>query len=379
MPDFDSIMRSIVSGAGSLAGRAQDNLMPAPPGGLLSPEDLAAARRAGMLHLGMSLLGDTSGQGLGPALAQGLGAAQQGYQGAAANTMAMQAAAKQKQLLDQRQAIGQKYAPKPGETPNYAGMYADYMAAGDLDAARNVAQLVQEQMQAQARSREANKLQAVQAGDAIYTFDPKTGTYTRGPERHMNADELLDKQIGRQLQREQIASMRVAREQQQGINAGNAFMRQNADLVKTEQLYQTWHAAYESAKAGNPAAYKSAIVNFAATADPKAQIRLGVLNFIEKVDPSVKGRSEIAFQKLANGQFPQRVLDEMNRHVEEIHRNTVKIYESRRSGRVKAHPQWDQYIPPTSEVFPSSQTMAQPSAPAGESRVQQFLNGFKGN
>jgi len=383
LADFNSILRTLTSGAGRAVSRAEENLMPAPPSGLLSPEDLAAARRAGMLHLGMSLLGDTSGNGLGPALAQGLGAAQQGYQGTAQNTLAMQAAMKQQQMLQQRTAIGQKYAPKAGETPNYAGMYADYMAAGDLDAAKNVAQLVQEQL----HNRGDDKLQAVQAGDRIYTFDPRTGVYTPGPERHMNADELADKRLGRQLQMEQIAAMRTAREAQQGQLAGNAFMSQNKDLLATEQLYGNWKGAYEDAKSANPAlrqaAYKSAIVNFSRIADPGTRSTLGMLHYLETVQPSLVSRFKLTAEKLANGDFPPAVLDAMNQHVVQLHRNHLKEYESKRASRVKAHPSWESYIPPTNDVFPLGSKMDEEtttSTPAaGVSRVQQFLNGFKGN
>lgn len=371
-----NLFGKLLSGASNVANRAEDSIMPSPVDGLFDQQDLAAARKQGMLHLGLSLLGDTSGMGLGSALKQGVGEAQNAYQSSLLDNVTQNTALRQKKTLAMRQQIGAKYAPQPGDTPKdimarYPAMYMDYMRAGDLEAAKNVEGIVSSQIQ----KSDGDKLQAVQAGDKIYTFDPKTGTYVAGPERHMNADEIREKALNRQVQEEQIATSRALREQAMNQSAGTAFMRQNKPLIDSEPLFQNWDAAYREAKAGNPAAYKSAIVNFAAIADPKAQIRLGVLNFISKIDPSLLGQAQMFASKNANGTFPMHILEEMNKHAQEIHKGTVKVYNSRRSARLKANPSLEAYIDPSESIFPSSVEMGQ-SAPSTSGRVNKFFEGW---
>lgn len=377
---MSNLFQKLLSGASNVANRAEDSLMPSPASGLFNPEDIAAARKQGLLHLGLSLLGDTSGMGLGSALKQGAGDAQGSYQESLANSVAQNTAVKQKQLLETRKMIGAKYAPQPGDTAQsvmarYPQMYMDYMRAGDLDAAKNVEGIVSAQMQHQAE----DKLQAVQAGDAIYTFDPKTGTYTRGPERHMSADEKADHAANRAEQEMRMNLMRTQQDMALGQRAQSAFANQNKDLRSTEQLYGNWQGAYDSAKSADPsvrqAAYKSAIVNFARIADPGQRSSLGMLKYLEQVNPSLIGRFHVTAEKLQNGDFPPEVLDAMNKHVIELHKNHVQIYDKRREGRVKAMPMLDQYLDKTEDVFPSSKTMDQPSA-AGESRVNNFFKGW---
>lgn len=379
----NNILYSLLHGVGNAASSAVNGIMPDSAEGLISAEDLANARRQGLLHLGLSLLGDTSGNGLGPALAAGVDKAQGVFGNEIQSSIAEDAMRKQKNMLAQRQAIAAKYAPTATDTEDtmfkkFPAMYADFMRAGDLEAAHNVEGIVQRMID---KRSQGNK-QAVQAGDRIYTFDPLTGSYTPGPERHENADVIRDKALQRALTAEQIAATREQRMMSQAQTGATAFMRQNQDLLKTEQAYQQWKGALASARAGNPAAYKSAIVNFAGIADSKAQIRLGMLNYLGQIDPSVRGRADLALAKLESGQYPVRVLEDMDKHVTELHRNTVKLFDTRRAGRVKALPQLESYIPTTEEAFPSVTEMgAAPTTPtaaptpptAANSRVSDFL------
>jgi len=383
-----NLYTKLAGAAGRLATGAENAIMPAPADGLFTPEDIASARREGLTRFGLSLLGDTSGLGLGHALEQGVGAADTAYKGAQQDTLNENALARQKQILANRAAIGQQFAPQPGDTPDVILkrlplMYNAYLKSGDLEAAKNLEPIIQHMILKQS----TDKLQAVQLGDRVMTFDPQTGQYTPGPERHMNADELQQKEADRAVREEQIAASREARrtselqrQMMMGQSAGLAFTRQNADLLKTEQAYGAWRGALESARTGNPAAYKSAMINFANVADPRSQIRMGVLQYLSQIDPSVKGRTDLALNKLLNGEYPARILDEMAQHVDDIHKNTVKLYESRRAGRVKANPLLDQFIAPTSEAFPQGSTLLAPATPVvptatpkSNSRISQFL------
>lgn len=371
-----NLFSKLASGVSNVANRAEDSIMPAPVDGLFNQQDLASARREGMLHLGLSLLGDTSGMGLGSALKQGVGEAQNAYKSSLLDNVTQNSALKQKKLLATRAQIGAKYAPQPGDTPKdimarYPAMYMDYMRAGDLEAAKNVEGIVSSQIQ----KSDGNNLQTVQAGDRIYTFDPKTGTYVPGPERHLSADEIREKALGRAVQEEQIATSKLLREQAMSQAAGTAFMRQNKPLIDSEPLFQNWDAAYRDAKAGNPAAYKSALINFGAIADPKAQIRLGVLQFISKVDPSLIGQAKMFAAKNKDGTFPNYILDDMNKHAQEIHKGTIKVYNSRRAARLKANPSLENYIDPAEAIFPSASSLDQQASTGDSSRVKQFLKG----
>lgn len=390
MPNF---FQHLLSGASHVAQRAGENLMPAPADGLLSAEDLSRARQQGLLHLGMSLLGDTSGQGLGPALAHGIGDAQSAFSNTANDRMAQQAALKQKQMTALRQQVAQKYAPKPGESPTQMiermpSMYMELMSAGDLDGAKQLQGVVEEL--AKRDSKTPPPAQAVQLGDRVVTFHPDTSKYTDAEgnvvtdlSRHQTKEEIADHALGRQLQEEQIAASRAAREQMRSMSSGSAFMHQKSiqDLVSTEQLYQNWDAAYHSARdSKNPAAYKSAIVNFARIADPGQRSSLGMLQYLEKVNPSLVGKFHLTAQKLEDGTFPPEVLDQMNAHVGEIHQGHIKLYESRRAARIKAMPGTEQYIDPVEAVFPSTTQVQQQTPAAGSgSRVDQFLKGFGGH
>lgn len=372
-----NLFSKLLSGASNVASRAGEGIMPEPVEGLFNKQDLASARQQGMLHLGLSLLGDTSGMGLGSALKEGVGDAQSAYQSSLLSNVTQNSALKQKQMLAQRAQIGAKYAPQPGDSAQdimarYPAMYADYMKIGDLEAAKNVEGIVSAQIQKQG----TNNLQAVQAGDKIYTFDPRLGTYVEGPARHMTQDEIREKVLDRQVKEEQIQTSRMLREQAQAQAGGQAFMRQNKSIIDSEPLFQNWDAAYRDAKAGNPAAYKSAIVNFAAIADPKAQIRLGVLQFVSKIDPSLLGQAQIALQRSVDGTFPKDLLDKMNKHAQEIHKGAIKVYKSRRDARIKASPAMEQYIDAPENIFPSMTESNNVAQPATSSRVNSFFEGW---
>ena len=377
-----NLFQHLLSGASNVAKRAGDRMMPAPVEGLFSPEDLQQARRNGMLHLGLSLLGDTSGMGLGPALKQGVSEAQGAYGSALNDRAAQAAAAKQKNLLAMRAEIGKKYAPGPTDTAQdimgrYPAMYADYMRVGDLEAAKNVEGIVAQQISKQGSS----NLQTVQAGDRIYTFDPKTGTYVEGPERRMSADELREKGMDRALKQEQLETSRMLRQQSMAQAAGTAFLRQNQKLADSETLWSHWKASYDSAKDADPnnrqAAYKSALANYTRLVDPNQRSSIQMLHYLEQVMPSLVSRTKLTVQKLESGDFPPEVLAAMMHHAKNIHRGTINEYEARRAGRVKAMPQLDAYIPPTSDLFPSAKEIDSPESEAGGSgRVNKYLKGW---
>lgn len=389
-----NLFQRLAAGASNVANRAEQGILPAPVDGLFSPEDLQQARQQGMLHLGLSLLGDTSGMGLGPALKQGVAEGQAAYGGALNDRAAQDAALRQKQILTNRDMITKKYAPGPNDDAasmikKMPSMYADLMRAGDMEGAKNLQGIVERMAELQSQP---EKLQTVQLGDRVVTFNPESGKYTDAEgrpvtdlTRHMNADEIAEYQARLAAAREQAAASRALREQAQNSNAGIAFTRQNQKLLDTEQLYGNWLGAYDSAKSADPAtrqaAYKSAIVNFSRIADPGQRSSIQMLRYLEQVQPSLVGRLKLTADKLANGEFPPEVLEALNRHVNEIHAQHVQEYEMKRAGRIKAQPQLESFIDPVETAFPlyTKQKLAPATADTaapGQSRVNRYFKGW---
>jgi hypothetical protein len=379
---MNPFLQKLLSGASNVVSNAGHGLMPAPAAGLFSDEDIAAARKQGLLHLGTSLLGDTSGMGLGPALAGGLQNAQQAYgqdlQGRAVQNDAL----KQKQMLDTRKQIMQQYAPGPNDNAStmmqkFPLMYADLMRAGDMEGAKNVQGIVERMAEA---AKAGNKLMPINLGDRTVLLNQETGKMTDAAgnpvtdtTHHQTADEIADHAANRREQEARMALMEVQRKMALGQQAQSAFANQNKDLRATEQLYGNWKQSYEDAKT-NPAATKSAIVNFSRIADPGQRSSLGMLHYMEQVNPSLVGRFQITASKLENGTIPVQVLDWMNQHVDKLHSAHISEYESRRAGRIKSQPYLDQYLDKTEDVFPSSKTIGQPSQSG--SRVNKFFEGW---
>lgn len=146
------------SGVENSVRRAGEQLMPVPEGmeGLLSPEQIGAARRRGGMALASSLLAG-SGPGengmtptFGQSLGRGLQAAQGAYDQGIAGTLQMAEAAtgmKEKRRIDSFRAdLAKRYpitADMPPEEMNKAlmSMYAESVRAGDMEMASKTAQV----------------------------------------------------------------------------------------------------------------------------------------------------------------------------------------------------------------------------------------------
>lgn len=141
-----------------------------------------------------------------------------------------------------------------------------------------------------------------------------------------------------------------------------AFTSANKPLSDAVVQYAAAKNAFAEAKAGNPAALKSAILGFASVADSKAQLRQGVIKMVEQVDPSIKGNFDLALSRLSSGTLPPRILNDMEQLVERTHVTHKALYEQRRAAEVVRHPGLDNYIPKSDEVF---NVPGISSAPAG--------------
>lgn len=137
---------------------AEDAIMPVPTGlgDMVSPEDVSAARRQGLLRMGLTMLSDaspanstTAAPSLGQAFAHGAMAGQDAFGGSIQDTLGQrqfaqqqeltqQALAHQRQVLATRAAVMAKYPAKPGETQpetmqRLRMIISELYAAGDMD------------------------------------------------------------------------------------------------------------------------------------------------------------------------------------------------------------------------------------------------------
>lgn len=369
MPNFFSKLGQIAKTTGA-------GFLPEPAGSLFSPGELQRTRGQGLMHFGTALL---SGADTGEAIS----AAEEGYNKAQSTMLAQKKAAKDQALLAAREAIGRKYAAGPNDTPaslalKYPAMMQDYLQAGDLEAAAKL-----EPMVTKILGEKPTKWQTVQLGDRVVFVNPENQEVIDGPARHMLPEE-------EELRRLSLAERRMAmqlshdeHDRALGMTAQNAFVRQNAKLIDTEQKWGNWKASYDQALAGNPEAYKSAVINFVSMADPGTQIRLGMLQYASQLDPSLKGGLDIFAQKNVKGVIPPHVLAGMMKHAAELHAQTVDIYRKRYESRVRANPMLQAYLDPPEVAFPLSYNLPselaesqrlQRNAPPGETpRMQEFM------
>lgn len=353
MPNFFSKLGQVAKTTGA-------GFFPEPAGSLFSSSELQRTRGQGLMRFGTALL---SGADTGEAIT----AAEKSYSEAQATLLAQKKAARDQAQDAARDAIGKKYAASPNDTPaslalKYPAMMQDYLAAGDLEAASKLEPLVNKILG-------GNDWQTVQLGDRVVFANVKTHEVVDGPERHMNADELRLRNLSLQ---ERMMAMQMQHDDHMravGMTAQNAFVRQNAKLIDTEQKWSNWKASYDQALAGNPEAYKSAIINFVSMADPGTQIRLGMLQYASQLDPSLKGGLSIFAQKNVKGVIPPDVLAGMMQHAAELHAGTVDIYRKRYESRVRANPSLQAYLDPPEVAFPMSYNL--PSEIAESRRLQQ--------
>lgn len=180
----------------SLFERIAENLMPSQGlEGVLSPEQIGAARNQGLMQIGLSLMGggppNTTGAplGFGPALAQAVGQGQGAFRGAteaAATAMALQEQQRQLQeartekerIKQSRAAMAAKFPAAQGETPQQTArrlnsMLAEMIAEGiDQDGIRALSGYLAAN---NALLREEKKEPFEPLDETPNVIDPKTG------------------------------------------------------------------------------------------------------------------------------------------------------------------------------------------------------------
>jgi hypothetical protein len=136
-------------------------------------------------------------------------------------------------------------------------------------------------------------------------------------------------------------------------SVGKTFMGRKdiASILPSNAAYRLAKDAFSQA-ATNPAALGPAFVAYAGVADPKAQLRQGIIEMVKKhIDASFKGTFEMALARLSKGVMPARVVSDMSRMIDQIQDSHRDMYETARKGEVRRNPFADRTIPNTDEVF----------------------------
>jgi hypothetical protein len=116
--------------------------------------------------------------------------------------------------------------------------------------------------------------------------------------------------------------------------------------------------------------YKSALANFIQAADQKAQLRVQMVQYFDKLDPSIKGKWETLRDQLLKGERPQYQLQGMLNHLQRLRDLTRSEIDNQRLQRVKSRPELDDYLPSADTYSPTDVTT--PVAPAAADLFKKF-------
>lgn len=360
------------------------HFMATPPGvdGLLSADDLRHAREGGLLRMGLSLLSDSRGapgqnapsfnQGIANAIQNGVGGFQQNVgnmlqskaqgQVLSNNQQAMTDAASMRALRDR---IGAQFPAQPGETPTQRidrvmQMAEAYANGGDFETAARLGQLGDAMRKSLSDAN--NKYQAVQAGDAVYRFDPSTGEFTKGPDRGLDADTIRFKKAALEEQQAKADEAKMEFQQRRADAYAKGFISRVKPITDTGVLLDHATAAIKEAQT-DPRAWPSALSNFVQATDAKPRMQLGILEYYGKDlgGGSVQQKFQLWVHRMATGTLPGYTARDLLHIVDIMRQQNIHAYEAQRAAEVKRHPAIDDLVPHADEFF-NAQQQQQPGA-----------------
>lgn len=253
-----------------------------------------------------------------------------------------------------RQDIGRRFAPPVGrlETSDEAatralGMFNAYLGAGDLEAAKVAAQVAQEP----AKKLPPQPLEKIDSGGYTTLMTPQGRIVGHIP-KMMNQEQIDKLRFDQQLERERMTETEVRDAESQDFKAAGVFNTQAKPLLDKAPLFPMWRNVVEQARAGNPEAYESFIFNFASMVDPqRIQPRQGLIQILSNLDPSLKGKSEVAIKRITGGVWPKRVIDGAERLANKNMEAAVTLYTQRYNDVVRRHPNATGFLTPPDIAF----------------------------
>lgn len=297
---------------------------------------------------------------------------------------AMRQAANVKVKRDQ--LFAQNPPPGPGATPEQLDAWArsvtpGLMAIGDYNGVKQLGVLLKQKptgkgdpyinAQGETRYFDTTAGSTVPAGWAKV----KTGGGNDNSHLFVNPKDLHQQewvQPGDNAKLEELAKKgfvesTTAREQDVQANTGERFGITNnrqigqefnsspviSVMLKRAQDYTDFKTTLDEAKHANPTAYKGLITQMAPLVDPGVQMRLGTLQFINKLDPSLLGQARTVYQRLVDGSYPQDQLANLEKLVDRLHNVEARYYDSLREDTLRGSPGAAIHIKPTDLIYGS--------------------------
>ena len=335
--------------------------------GLLSPDDIQAARKNAMTHLGLSLLANSEGApgkpapNVASAIGQaGLGAQEQygqNVQGAVAGQQQALQANWAKHLMALRQQVAQQFPQAPGETPQQQLMRIEQMAAayaqgGDTETSAKLTQL------AESIRKMAGTPELTTNGQRRLLVNPITGEQTDLGPMGLTPNDVLTDQRARQAHKDSLRLQDLefqALQGYRGIQTGESlsknFDKTVAAEAKTADTMRTVQANLDAARAGDPVASKNLLISLNALADPRAQIRQGVINLMLNPNQSIQMKLSQAYSLAAQGKLPPQLLDQIAALVQQHAQAARSSYDRKYQAMTKRYPQAADQFRTSDEVF----------------------------
>ncbi|HET7111722.1 MAG TPA: hypothetical protein VFI41_12695 [Gemmatimonadales bacterium] len=296
--------------------------------GLLTPDQANSLGRQSLLDTGLAILAASGPHavrpGIGEILAQGLQAGRQGYQQRFGQEQAVAGAVSQQHAAQAMAALRQKYAGK-SDIPSLTAYMHDLIGLGTPEALAG-ARALSEYLKSQSES-------AVR-GIPIATVGPDGKPITQ------LVDPTTSRPIGSPMARIEPPDPQLAINARltQGDIAN--FNRQFAGTLNSKMVDAYWRASshLQEARNGTPGSYKAAITQFIQSAEPGSQIRLGMLQYLQDIDPSVHGRADIALRKLTDGTWDPKYLDGLQRIMDSNFKETMDRYTAAYNDLVSQNP-----------------------------------------
>lgn len=128
------------------------------------------------------------------------------------------------------------------------------------------------------------------------------------------------------------------------------------------------YSALKSADTGDPAAYNSALLNFATAVDPTLRSAQWTIQKMTNIDPSISGQISLFLDRIKDGTIPLQQRQNMVEHLHKVVEGVMQDYDLRRQGWIDTHPGYDQEVmtPTSAQLFPSFNQLVKPNQPQSQ-------------
>lgn len=309
--------------------------------GLLSAGQANGIGRQSLLDTGLAIL-QASGpnpyrRGIGEILASGVQAGRAGYQQHFVQEQGTADAVMQQQQQQAMAGLRQRYAGK-SDLPSLTAYMHDLIGLGTPEALAG-ARALSEYLKSQSDNHALSFQRGLPGPDGTFHmqgYDTRSGQAV-GPATPDKAP--VDPAVA------QAASDTRA-------DVTN-FNRQFGGQLNSKAVDAYWRASshLNEARHGTLGSYKAAITQFIQSAEPGSQIRLGMLQYLQDIDPSVEGRADIALRKLTEGTWDPKYLDGMQRIMDQNFRETMDRYTTAYQDQISRNPATRTHLAPPDVFF----------------------------